>query len=247
MENYTNYLIKWLQEQVNSANAKGIIVGVSGGIDSAVVANLIKRAFNDSSLALILPCHSSELDVEDAKKVIEQCKIDSKIINLDSTYNTLITEIIPNINTSDCFQLAKANTKARLRMTTLYAVAQNYGYLVCGTDNQCEWFTGYFTKYGDGGVDIAPLVHLNKSQVYELARYLGVDESIINKVPSAGLIEGVTDEIEMKLTYKQLESFINGEDVEEYVANRASELHINSAHKRDGIKFPKLKLTDFND
>ncbi|MEG0364741.1 MAG: NAD(+) synthase [Erysipelotrichales bacterium] len=245
MEKYIDYLVEWLQEKVRETKTKGIIVGVSGGIDSAVVAALIKKAFPNNSMGLIMPCHSSQSDVDDALIVVDEFNLDYKIINLDSTFDALINEeIMPQINIESNFKLAQANTKARLRMTSLYAIAQNYGYLVSGTDNACEWYTGYFTKYGDGGADIAPLIHLSKTQVYEMAHLLNVNSIIIDKKPSAGLIEDVNDEDEMQVTYQELESYMNGLEVSKQAKDRIDFLHNASAHKRSIIASPLKKVSD---
>lgn len=242
MEKYLDYLVSWLQDCVKKANAKGLIVGVSGGIDSAVVANLIKIAFPNDSIGLILPCFSKQEDVDHALIVVNDAKLNHYIINLDQTYLSLEQSLKDNGIASS--MMANANTKARLRMTTLYNVAQTNNYLVVGTDNACEWYTGYFTKYGDGGVDIAPLLHLSKSQVYELARILKVNEQIINKAPSAGLIENQSDEDEMQVSYQELEAYMNGEKVSLFAQERIEFLHRISEHKRSGIKHPDKKVSD---
>ena len=244
MEKYVAYLVEWLRKRVKESHCNGLIVGVSGGIDSAVVANLVKRAFPDDSLALIMPCLSKQEDVDHGLIVVKDCQINYQIIDLNDVYQQLTNEITQKITVSTKFELAKANTKARLRMASLYAIAQNYGYLVCGTDNACEWYTGYFTKYGDGGVDIAPLIQLTKSQVYEMARYFTIDEKIIVKAPSAGLLGEQTDEQEMQVTYQELEAFMNGVKVSEKARERISFLHQASEHKRKGIVFPDKKVSD---
>ncbi|MDR1782624.1 MAG: NAD(+) synthase [Bacilli bacterium] len=244
MEKYIDYLVKWLQDKLLETGCKGYIVGVSGGIDSAVVANLIKKACPDNSLGLIMPCHSIDLDVKHGKLVCEEIDLKYDVIDLSNTFDTLMDVIDDDIKENESFKMAKANSKARLRMTTLYTVAQNYNYLVVGTDNACEWYTGYFTKYGDGGVDLVPIIHLLKSEVYEIAKILNVNEAIINKAPSAGLFENQTDEKELQFTYDQLESYMNGHKVDEVVEKRINYLHSISEHKRNLAYKPECKKED---
>jgi NAD+ synthase len=237
MEQKIEKLIEWLREQVKEAGLNGAIVGISGGIDSAVVAHLIKRAFPNNSLGLIMPCKSNPKDKEDALKVVESCGIDYYVIDLTETHHTLFGEIERQLKekgewNEKAAKLGDANTRARLRMTTLYAVANNYGYLVVGTDNAAEWHTGYFTKYGDGGVDLVPLVHFTKGEVREMARILGVPEEIITKAPSAGLWEGQTDENEMGTTYEMIDKYLKGEEIPEKDRQIIERLHNRSHHKR---------------
>jgi NAD+ synthase len=237
MEQKIEKLIEWLREQVKEAGLNGAIVGISGGIDSAVVAHLIKRAFPENSLGLIMPCKSNPKDKEDALKVVESCGIDYYVIDLTETHKTLFGEVEKQLKekgewNEETAKLGDANTRARLRMTTLYAVANNYGYLVVGTDNAAEWHTGYFTKYGDGGVDLVPLVHCTKGEVREMARILGVPEEIITKAPSAGLWEGQTDENEMGTTYDMIDKYLKGEDIPEKDRQIIERLHNRSHHKR---------------
>jgi NAD+ synthase len=237
MEQKIEKLIEWLREQVKEAGLNGAIVGISGGIDSAVVAHLIKRAFPENSLGLIMPCKSNPKDKEDALKVVESCGINYFVIDLTETHKTLFAEVERQLKekgewNEETAKLGDANTRARLRMTTLYAVANNYGYLVVGTDNAAEWHTGYFTKYGDGGVDLVPLVHFTKGEVREMARILGVPEEIITKAPSAGLWEGQTDENEMGTTYDMIDKYLKGEDIPEKDRQIIERLHNRSHHKR---------------
>ena len=138
-----NNIVSWLQEKVTEANAKGLIVGVSGGLDSAVVANLIKRAFPNNSLGVIMPLKTNVKDIEDANSVVRSSGIDSLTIDLTETHQILFDEIknqLKDKNTlnESMLQLSDANLRARLRMSTLYSLAQNYNYLVVGTDNKSE-------------------------------------------------------------------------------------------------------------
>ena len=237
MEEKISKLVNWIKGEVEGAGLKGAIVGVSGGIDSAVVTYLIKKAFPDSSLGLVLPCKSSENDKVDALKVIEASGISHHEIDLTATHQTLFSEIESQLKKSgdwnkETAKLGDANTRARLRMTTLYAVANNYGYLVVGTDNAAEWHTGYFTKYGDGGVDLVPLVHFTKGEVREMAKVLGVPQDIITKPPSAGLWEGQTDENEMGTTYNMIDKYLKGDEVPIHDKQIIEKLHERSHHKR---------------
>ncbi|ANB57445.1 NAD+ synthetase [Anoxybacillus sp. B7M1] len=237
MEEKIEKLVAWLREQVSKAGLNGAIVGISGGIDSAVVAHLIKRAFPDNSLGLIMPCKSNPKDQEDALKVVESSGIRHFVIDLTETHQTLFAKIEKQLKekgewNEEAARLGDANTRARLRMTTLYAVANNYGYIVVGTDNAAEWHTGYFTKYGDGGVDLVPLVHFTKGEVREMARILGVPEEIITKAPSAGLWEGQTDENEMGTTYEMIDKYLKGEEIPEKDRSIIEKLHHRSHHKR---------------
>ena len=238
MENKIAKLVEWLQQKAKEANANGAIVGISGGIDSAVVTHLIKRAFPDQSLGLIMPCKSNPKDQEDALRVVESSGIDHYVINLTETHQALFGEVEKQLQATGEWNEEKArlgdgNTRARLRMTTLYAVANNFNYLVVGTDNAAEWHTGYFTKYGDGGVDLVPLVHFTKGEVGEMARLLGVPDEVIHKAPTAGLWEGQTDENEMGTTYNMIDKYLKGEEVPEQDRTIIERLHARSEHKRD--------------
>lgn len=237
IEKQADKLVQWLQQKVKEAGAKGAIVGISGGIDSAVVTHLIKRAFPDDSLGVIMPCKSNPNDQKDALAVVESSQINHVIVDLTESHHSLFTTIKKEVNAKgewheETEQLGDANLRARLRMSTLYAIANNYGYLVIGTDNAAEWHTGYFTKYGDGGVDLVPLVHLTKGDVREMAKVIGVPDQIITKPPSAGLWEGQTDENEMGTTYDMIDRYLKGEEIPENDRQIIEKMHKRSEHKR---------------
>ncbi len=232
--------VQWLRDKVEEANCKGLVVGVSGGIDSAVVCNLIKRAYPSNSIGVIMSINSNPKDREDALKVIKGCEIDYIDLDLtepqleikDMALNALKEKNLFNENGE---RAADSNLRARIRMSTLYTVANNLGYLVVGTDNAAEVHTGYFTKYGDGGVDLIPLANLTKYEVYEWAKELGVHEDVINKAPSAGLWEGQTDENEMGTTYDMIDKVVQGkrDEVPQKDLDIIDRLHRISEHKRN--------------
>jgi NAD+ synthase len=208
----------WLRQQVSAAGVRGIVLGLSGGIDSAVVARVAQLAVGDAVLGVILPALSDPQDEADARLLASHFSIAAATIDLAGPYEALLDEAgraLDNLPATAApvneaaNRLALANVKPRLRMTTLYFVANRLNYLVAGTGNRSEIAIGYYTKYGDGGVDVLPLAALVKSQVRALARDLDVPARIIDKAPSAGLWLGQTDEGEMGFTYAELEQYLN--------------------------------------
>lgn len=191
----------WLREYASQAGTLGYAVGLSGGVDSACTAVLCQRAMGARVLAAWLPCHSQPDDARCARLVAEVFDLELVEVDLAPSYDRLLEDIPEPVT-----DLARANLKARLRMATLYALAQSRDYLVAGTGNKSEILVGYFTKYGDGGVDVEPLGDLYKWQVRDLARALRVPQPVIDRPPSAGLWAGQTDEGEMGLTYDQLDA-----------------------------------------
>ncbi|MGI6129991.1 MAG: NAD(+) synthase [bacterium] len=223
-------LTGWMKQQIESARANGVVFGLSGGLDSAVVAGLAKRACPGNSLAVIMPCHSISEDAEHGRRVIEHFGLSAYEVVLDKVYDNMVS-VLSSVDTTSPKRMAKANLKSRLRMVTLYYLAAQYQYLVVGSSNKSELTVGYFTKYGDVG-DILPLANLVKSQVKELACYLEVPEEIIIKPPSAGLWVGQTDEAEMGFGYDELDSFILNGQASPSVAKRILNLKERSQHKR---------------
>ncbi|UOR13385.1 NAD(+) synthase [Halobacillus amylolyticus] len=237
MEKRAQHLVNWLQTKVKEAGAKGALVGVSGGIDSAVVANLIKRAFPYESLGVILPINQRVEDQTDAVATVEKANLEYVGIELTDaykeTYSSIQNKLVEKGDwKEEKSQLGGANLQARMRMSTLYAVANNYGYLVIGTDNAAEDYTGYFTKYGDGGVDLVPLIHMRKEEVREMAAYLHVPDSVIKKKPSAELWEGQSDEEEMGISYEAIDTYLRGETIAPDDEQRLKDIHKRTEHKR---------------
>lgn len=238
MEQLTARLVDWLKDRAREAGAKGLVVGMSGGIDSSVVAVLCKRALPDSTLGLLLPCRSMAEDMEHARLVAAKFNIPTETVVLDSVYDELIS-VLPSDGGPNR-KLAEINLKPRLRMTTIYFFANRLSYLVAGSGNRCELSIGYFSKYGDGGVDIMPLGNLVKSQVRDLAQHLGIPLAIIDKPPSAGLWAGQTDEQEMGLTYDQLDTYFTTGQVPKAVRRKIEERIARNAHKRATPPIPPL-------
>ena len=238
MEELKNKLVSWIRQQVEMAGAGGAVFGLSGGIDSSVTAILCKESLKNRCLALLLPCNSLKKDIKDAYLIINKFSIPYKEVLLDDLYNKLISILPKTTLNKKNHHIAKANLKPRLRMLILYYFANNLNYLVVGTGNRSELTVGYFTKYGDGGVDILPLGNLTKSQVRKLAKYLKIPKKIIGKPPSAGLWKGQTDEGEMGVTYNQIDKYIISGRIEKSFKEKIEEMIIKSVHKRKTPTIP---------
>jgi NAD+ synthase len=222
----------WIASQVHKAGAVGAVIGLSGGIDSSVTAVLAKMGLHDEVLGLIMPCHSDPQDSIHANELAQAFDIQTRTIELSPVLDSFLA-VLPLDG-----RVARANLKARLRMTTLYYHANLHNYLVVGTSNRSELEVGYFTKFGDGGADILPLAGMLKCQVRELARELEVPQPIIDKPPSGGLWPGQTDEGEMGITYSEIDEALCALETGEIHAvslvalEKVKNMVNGSAHKR---------------
>jgi NAD+ synthase len=240
--NTADLISSWLRERAMSAGARGYVFGLSGGIDSAVVAKLCQMAFPQRVLGVILPCYSHPQDEQDARLLAQTFAIPVACVDLGPAFDALseslasaVRGLPTHVDSVDIKQqMPEANIKPRLRMASLYFIANSLNYLVAGTGNRSEITLGYFTKYGDGGCDVLPIGGLLKSQVRTLARELGVPQRIIDKPPTAGLWVGQTDEAEMGFSYDTLEAYLEKgpSAVPEAVAQRIERLRTASDHKR---------------
>src|SRR5436190_17367659 len=243
----TEAIVAWLRQQLTQSGAGGFVVGLSGGVDSAVVARLCQAAAPANVVGVIMPCHSEPDDDEDARLVASTFNLPTVRVDLTSAHTVLLEALhgavaaIPKDQLPATpsggelrARLAGANVKPRLRMTTLYFLANTLNYLVAGTGNRSELAIGYFTKHGDGGVDLLPIGHLVKSEVRGVARELHVPSPIIERRPSAGLWMGQIDEEEMGFTYAELERYLDEgpQGVSPALAMRIERLTRSSEHKR---------------
>ncbi len=209
-EKVVNHIVKWLKDYAINANVKGFTIGISGGIDSAVTSTLCARTGLDL-LCLEMPIHQEKNQMTRASNHIkwlqERYETTKRLeVNLTPTFDTFVAAVPPVANEEDRF-MSLANTRARLRMTTLYYFAALNGYLVAGTGNKVEDFgVGFYTKYGDGGVDLSPIADLLKSEVYQIAKFLEINEEIITAAPTDGLWgDDRTDEDQIGASYPELE------------------------------------------
>jgi NAD+ synthase len=216
-EKVVNHIVNWLKEYAQNAKVKGFVIGVSGGVDSAVTSTLCAKTGLET-LCIEMPIHQAESHVSRANEHIAFLKktfsnIKESRVDLTPVFEEFKTEVSLEAH-EDIVNMALANTRARLRMTTLYYYAGLHGLLVAGTGNKVEDFgVGFYTKYGDGGVDLSPIADLMKSEVFELAQFLKVPESIINAAPSDGLFgDSRSDEAQIGASYPELEWAMNSKD-----------------------------------
>lgn len=212
----TDYLEHFLENEVNKTGLENVVVGLSGGLDSAVVAVLAQNVFKDKLLCVKMPSHySSQSSLDDADELCRDFSINSISVSIDDMLKSY-EDLNPDMD-----NLRRGNLSARLRMTTLFDISAKQNALVLGTSNKSELMLGYGTLYGDLSSALNPIGDLYKSEVFELAEYLGVSKSIIKKPPSADLWDGQSDEDDLGYTYAQLD-----EALKLYVEDRLSKEEI---------------------
>ena len=221
--------VAFIKKMLAASGAKGIVFGNSGGKDSALVAALCSFA-TDNVLGVIMPCHSKRNfgeDKEDGLAVAAKYGVETLVVDLTEVREKLLAAVGGELTA----KAALANIAPRLRMTTLYAIGAEKGYLVAGTGNKSERYMGYFTKWGDGACDFNPIADLCATEIFDFLRYLGAPDHVVNKAPSAGLFEGQTDESEMGVTYAEIDAYLRGEKVSPEAEKVIERYHKSSLHK----------------
>lgn len=223
----------FLIEYAKKTHTDGYVLGISGGLDSSVLFRILEDT-DLKVIAITMPIHSLEQDMAHAMLLTNGTN--KTVINVDLTevYDKML-DALPNTQNS----LANSNIKPRLRMTTLYQVAQTNNLLVCGATNKSEYMTGYFTKHGDSGVDVMPLREFLKEEIFEMGKILNVPEAILKKPPSAGLFKGQTDEDEMGVTYETLDGILLGKKSDKIIEEKVKSMIERTAHKRNVPVFYK--------
>jgi NAD+ synthase len=248
------HIVNWLRAYAETNNMDGFVVGVSGGIDSALTSTLCALT-GMPTLLVEMPIHQAESQVQLAQKQIIFLEnrfefVSSHRVELTAAFDTLVESLPIPENKSD-YTLSLANSRARMRMTTLYYFAGIHKYLVAGTGNKIEDFgVGFFTKYGDGGVDLSPIADLTKTEVYSLAESLGIHEDILNAAPTDGLFgDDRSDEDQLGASYPELEWAMEYDDTGEKISKREREvlviyqkLHRLNQHKM--LPIPVCTITD---
>ncbi len=236
LKEYLLEIEKFLQDYLEQSGCKGYVLGLSGGVDSSLVAAIARKAVGkDKLFCYSISIDSNKADVDDAIQVAKELDVNLEVINLTDTFHSYLKEL----KGEEFIRLTKSNLMVRMRMVALFAYAQEHSSLVLGTDNMDERYVGYFTKYGDGAADVLPIVYLTKSEVREAAKLYGLSKVLAERVPSAGLFEGQTDEDEMGIKYADLDNFLLGKEVDEATKARIEHLHKISEHKRVDIPTPK--------
>lgn len=219
---------EWVRNVVSGASASGVVVGLSGGLDSAVSAALCSEALgNENVLGLIMPCGSMKSDTDDGVRTAEHLGLRYRIFDL----SPVLQSFIEAGELDDSSVMNQANIKSRLRMAMLYA--HSSGKLVLGTSNFSEILVGYWTKWGDGAADLLPIGRLYKDEVRKLASTLGLPRWIIERVPSAGLWPGQSDEGEMGVSYKEIKAYFQKEQISAEAASKIKKMIKFTEHKRN--------------
>ena len=254
-EKVVNHIVKWLKDYAKNANTKGFVIGVSGGIDSALTSTLCAKTGLDL-LCLEMPIHQADSQVSRAKNHIKWLQenfenVSVKTVELTPVFDALVDSFPPVEDEEERF-MSLANTRARLRMTSLYYFAALNGYLVAGTGNKVEDFgVGFYTKYGDGGVDLSPIADLLKTEVYELASHLGINQEILEAAPTDGLWgDDRTDEDQIGASYPELEWAMDmaekGKKATDFEGRQQEVFkiykHFNSANKHKMMPIPVCKI-----
>lgn len=254
-EKVVAHIVEWLKEYAVNAKMKGFAIGVSGGIDSAVTSTLCAMTGMEL-LCLEMPIHQAPDQVGRALNHIAWLKgkyesVYSETLNLTPVFDSFIDQL-PEVSDQEARFLSLANTRARLRMTALYYFAGTKRYLVAGTGNKVEDFgIGFFTKYGDGGVDLSPIADLMKTEVYEIGRFLGLNEEILNAAPTDGLWgDDRTDEDQIGATYPELEwamqMFAEGREADDFKGREkevfAIFVKLNSANRHKMRPIPVCEI-----
>lgn len=228
-----NSRVAYIQKQLEVSGARGILYGNSGGKDCTLVGILARKS-TPNVLSVIMPSQSScnyQMDREHAYKVAHQYDITTLEVDLSQVKKVFLDALNASGET-DISSAAAMNINPRLRMTTLYALAQTRGYLVAGTGNRSEIAMGYYTKWGDGAYDLNPICDLTVTEIYDFLRYLNAPEEIILKAPSAGLFEGQTDEKELGITYAEIDRFLLYGEASAEVAQRVTSAMKRTEHKK---------------
>ena len=254
-ENVVNHIVNWLKDYATNAKMNGFVIGVSGGIDSAVTSTLCART-ELNVICVEMPIHQAKSQVNRALGHIDWLKSNFKNVsltqvNLTPVFDCLIAAL-PKVKDEEERFMSLANTRARLRMSTLYYFAALNKYLVAGTGNKVEDFgVGFYTKYGDGGVDLSPIADLLKTEVYELAKYLGVNQDIIDAAPTDGLWgDDRTDEDQLGASYPELEWAMKmkdeGKNVSDFNGRQREVFQIfmnyNTANKHKMLPIPVCEI-----